>query len=986
MLWLSLLSVVVLGCVTPTQTHTHTHTPTPTSTHTPMVDSSEEEVDEPCFEPCTCEVKEGVLHVHCDGRGFTNASQVSQSWLRPFKLNLQRNSLRRLYSNGFLHHSNAVAINLGNNALQDIRPGAFHGLGTLRRLYLHENKLEVFRNDTFSGLEALEYLQADYNVIKRIDSGALRYLHKLRVLILNDNLIPALPPHLFRSVSLTHLDLRGNRLKSLAYAGTLEYVGRSLMELQLEENPWICGCEAVQLQTWLGHIPYTAVVGDITCEYPFHLHGKDLREIPRKELCAGEVEGEGEKEGEREKHGGVQPPQHPPSNPKANPNPRRPRPTKPSSMVHHQNTHTSSSSTSSSAERRGRERSPRPTKRPRPSRTPPTQRSLLPNQPPPIAGYQTRPPIPIICPLGCTCNLHISDLGLTVNCKESGFHNVSQLTPRPLNGRKLYLSGNLIQRIYKSDFWNFSSLDLLHLGNNRISFIQEGAFSSLPTLRSLYLNGNNLQRLSPHMFLGLLNLRYLYFEFNEIGVVDAGAFSPMPSLQLLFLNANLLRSLPVGVFQGISLSRLNLRNNHFLSLPVEGVLEHLTGLVQVDLQQNPWECRCDAAPLKRWLEGLSAVVVVGEVVCHSPEETTGTDLRSLSLDLLCPDLDTHQATVENQGEWNSSTAPDGDFSLGYPVPGHGPLGPLPKTSIPLSVLVLSLLVLFVSAFFAAAALIAYALRRRDKLPFRRQGEVDLAGIQMECGIFTEQQHHRLPVPNTPPPPLSALQHSLVYDSILPADPGPNPNLSPSTHMCSSPVYKNEDDSVVKQQWQQQQQFSASKEKGNVGRYHSAGERESEGHYRLVAERERESGTWRCPPPPISTIPGAVGPPLSDLRGNGTLCPTVIDSQGPTPKVGLVDCLFGISGMSAAVPEFRDLPDRHTRPPPPRYPHPPQPPQPPEPKEETRASQSLVVTTMTACAGPSSSNQSQNSEFPRELRMRLSTKPDYMEVLDRSYQF
>lgn len=235
----------------------------------------------------------------------------------------------------------------------------------------------------------------------------------------------------------------------------------------------------------------------------------------------------------------------------------------------------------------------------------------------------------------------------------------------------------------------------------------------------------------------------------------------------------------------------------------------------------------------------------------------GTDLRSLSLDLLCPDLDTHQATVENQGEWNSSTAPDGDFSLGYPVPGHGPLDPLTKASIPLSVLVLSLLVLFVSAFFAAAALIAYALRRRDKLPFRRQGEVDLAGIQMECGIFTEQQHHRLPVPNTPPPPLSALQHSLVYDSILPADPGPNPNLSPSTHMCSSPVYKNEDDSVVKQQWQQQQQFSASKEKGNVGRYHPSGERESEGHYRLVAERE--SGTWRCPPPPSVPFPGQWDP-------------------------------------------------------------------------------------------------------------------------------
>lgn len=44
----------------------------------------------------------------------------------------------------------------------------------------------------------MSHLQADYNVIKRIDSGALRFLYKLRVLILNDNLIPVLPAHLFR--------------------------------------------------------------------------------------------------------------------------------------------------------------------------------------------------------------------------------------------------------------------------------------------------------------------------------------------------------------------------------------------------------------------------------------------------------------------------------------------------------------------------------------------------------------------------------------------------------------------------------------------------------------------------------------------------------------------------------------------------------------------------------------------------------------------
>ncbi|XP_019728226.1 SLIT and NTRK-like protein 3 [Hippocampus comes] len=917
MQWVTL--AVALGCAAAAGLARASHgspTPTPTSTHTPLVDNSEEEVDEPCFEPCTCEVKEGVLHVHCDGRGFTNGSQVSQSWVRPFKLNLQRNSLRRLYSNGFQHLGNAVSINLGNNALQDIRVGAFHGLAKLRRLYLHENKLEVFRNDTFAGLEALEYLQADYNVIKRIDSGALRFLYKLRVLILNDNLIPFLPAHLFRSVSLTHLDLRGNRLKSLAYAGTLEYVGRSLMEIQLEENPWNCGCEAVQLQQWLGQIPYTAVVGDVTCEYPFHLHGKDLREIPRKELCTELPDKDLQAEGGRAS-GGTQP-QHLPPNSKPNPHPGRVRPTKPSSMVHgsRQNTHTSSTSSSSSAERRDREKPPRPTKRPRPSRTSPTSRS--PNQNPPVAGYQTRPPIPIICPLGCTCNLHITDLGLTVNCKENGFLNVSQLTPRPLNGRKLYLSGNLIQRIYRTDFWNFSSLDLLHLGSNRISYLQEGAFSSLTNLRSLYLNGNNLERLSPDMFLGLQNLRYLYFEYNEIREMDRGTLASMPSLQLLFLNANLLRSLPLGVFSGVNLARLNLRNNHLLQLPMEGVLEHLTGLVQVDLQQNPWECNCEAAPLKRWLEGLSAVVVMGEVVCHSPEKNKGVDLRSLSMELLCPELKPQEDREQRAA---TSSAPDGGLALGHPDPEPGPLNPPGKDSIPLSVLVLSLLVLFVSAFFAGAALIAYTLRRRDKLPFRRQGEVDLAGIQMECGIFSEgthhhhhHHHHHHGLTEAPP------QHNHVYDTIsVPKSPDPE------------------------------------EQKGRVS-----------GGYRSAAEKDRE-WTLQVTSSPISTVAGAMGPLAPGLHENGILCPTVIDSQGPTPKVELVDCLFRLPAL-----EFRDLPDRYARPPP-RYPHP----QDTQLQDAASSGELQTLAAATASAG---------GEQGSDQGARLMTTPDYMEVLDRSYQF
>ncbi|XP_030631290.1 SLIT and NTRK-like family, member 3b [Chanos chanos] len=872
MLWVTLLSIIALGW----------------TTQIPLLDDSEE-IDEPCFEPCFCEVKEGLFHVHCGSKGFTNISQVSQSWQRPFKLYLQKNSLRKLYFNSFLHLNNAVAINLGNNALQDIHVGAFNGLSSLKRLYLHENKLEVFKNDTFLGLENLEYLQADYNVIKRIDSGAFRNLHKLRVLILNDNLIPMLPSFLFRSVSLTHLDLRGNRLKTLSYKGTLEYIGRSLMEIQLEENPWNCVCDIIQLQAWLEHIPYTAVVGEITCEYPFHLHGKDLREIKRSELCPTLSDAE------LEASLGI------PHLPFYT---GRVRPTKPSSMV------SPNQNAASSVEHR--ERPPKPTKKVRPSKTPPTPRSVFPNQPP-IAGYQTRPPIPIICPTGCMCKLHINDLGLTVHCKENRFRNISELIPRPLNAKRLFLSENLIQKIYKSDFWNFSSLEFLHLGNNQIFYIQEGAFVNLPNLRRLYLNGNNLERLTPDMFHGLQNLHYLYFEYNEIREIQPATFKLMPSLKLVFLNNNLLRTLPVGAFEGTSLLRLNLRNNHFHRLPVSGVLEHLHAVVQIDLEQNPWDCSCDIIPMKEWLDMLSSVVVVGEVFCKTPESVSGKNLRLLNSEVICPEL--QQSPVY-------PTESENELSTPFPGPGPHP----PKGAIPLSVLILSLLVLFVSAFFAAAALCVYALKKREKLPFRRQGEVGLAGIQMECGIFTEQPPT---LPETPP-------SNHVYDSI-PAT---------STHTSSNPIYK------PQQEEAEQQTFLDAKESGS--------------NFRTLAEKEKE-WTMAVSSSPINTIV-SVGPPCGDLAGfheNGILCPTVIDSQGPTPKVDFVDSLFG------SASRYNGLSDRHAHPPP-EYPH---------ANQDARLKQTLTSSTGTRTGCP---NQTQ-SDYP-ELRARLKTKLDYIDMLERSYQF
>ncbi len=139
------------------------------------------------------------------------------------------------------------------------------------------------------------------------------------------------------------------------------------------------------------------------------------------------------------------------------------------------------------------------------------------------------------------------------------------------------------------------------------------------------------------MFFGLKNLQYLYLEYNKIREIVGGTFRFVPNLQLLFLNNNLLKTLPGGIFSSLSLSRLNLRSNHFQNLPVSGVLDQLKALVQIDLFENPWECSCDVVGMKIWLEQLNTGTVVNDVKCVTPKRLAGQDMRVVPSEQLCPD-------------------------------------------------------------------------------------------------------------------------------------------------------------------------------------------------------------------------------------------------------------------------------------------------------------------------------------------------------------
>ncbi|CAL8267837.1 unnamed protein product [Boreogadus saida] len=422
----------------------------------PMADPSSSDLMVETCSVCSCMSVENVLYVNCDKITVYRPTQLIPPVSSLYHLNFQNNVLIILYPNSFLNFTHAVSLQLGNNKLQNIEGGAFAGLSALKQLHLNNNELKVLRADTFQGIESLEYLQADYNLIKYIEKGAFNKLHRLKVVILNDNLIQLLPDNIFRFASLTHLDIRGNRIQKLPYLGVLEHIGR-IVELQLDDNPWNCTCDLAPLKAWLENMPYNIFIGEAICETPSDLYGRLLKETNKQELCPM---GTGSDFDVR----------MPPVPPEHGESPSNMSPTTVATLI---------------------------TKAPK--STDPSKiygNGIVGGLPPfgrtgQIVSYQTRTP-PLSCPQPCTCKAHPSDFGISVSCQERNVNSLSDLIPKPPNAKKLHLSGNYIRDISPVDFQGFEGLDLLHLGSNQIATVQKvsGVLDQLRSLTQIDLEGN----------------------------------------------------------------------------------------------------------------------------------------------------------------------------------------------------------------------------------------------------------------------------------------------------------------------------------------------------------------------------------------------------------------------------------------------------------------------------------------------------------------
>ncbi|KPP59004.1 SLIT and NTRK-like protein 1-like [Scleropages formosus] len=630
---------------------------------------------------CSCNDIEGDLHVDCEKRSFTNLHHLSGPSSQFYHLLLHGNSLSRLFPNEFANFYNAVSLHLENNGLHDIVPGAFLGLQLVKRLHINNNKIRSFKKNTFLGLDDLEYLQADFNLLRDIDPAVFRDLNKLEVLILNDNLISKLPGNLFQNVPITHLDLRGNRIKTLPYEGMLEHLP-GIAEVLLEDNPWDCDCDLLPLKEWLDSIPRNALIGRVVCEAPTRLQGNDLNETSEMDLCPSAI--------------GVD------SSLAAPPT----------------QDETDSGSVSTPHKVRAGDGSPSAAPKKQKGRYKSRENWQLKARPTATATVNARMEqvLNATCPRSCVCKLLEPRRGVRVNCEGKKIESVTNLKPRPQNVLELNLRDNNIHSVKKSYFRDYQTLILLDLGGNNIRTIENCTFQNLSALRWLYMDKNYLDTLGVEMFVGLQNLEYLSLEYNDIQMVMAGTFNPMPNLRVLFLNNNLLKSLPVDAFNGVSLSRISLHNNYFTFLPVAGVLDQLTSIIQIDLHGNPWECSCNIVPFKQWTEKIGPDVIVSDLKCESPEEFWKKDFRLLPNDLLCPQL--YEKTLTTSLSKNITfTADTATRSNSY----------LEPSRVSISVLVPGLLLVFVTSAFTVVGMLVFILRNRKRSK-RREGNSSASEI------------------------------------------------------------------------------------------------------------------------------------------------------------------------------------------------------------------------------------------------------------------
>ncbi|XP_072541406.1 toll-like receptor 7 [Salminus brasiliensis] len=202
-------------------------------------------------------------------------------------LEFKGNRLDMLWRDGDLRYVNYFkklmalkTLDISHNNLNFIPKQVFQGLPqTLVELNLTNNKLKSFNWEGLKFLKNLEVLDLGGNHLTTVPAKLSNCSKSIVTLVLCRNEIASLSPHFLQDAfSLKTLDLSYNQIKYIEESSFPEEVIDRLQVLYLNNNRFICSCNATWFVRWINrtsvNIPRLAT--DVTCAAPGTQRGQSV--------------------------------------------------------------------------------------------------------------------------------------------------------------------------------------------------------------------------------------------------------------------------------------------------------------------------------------------------------------------------------------------------------------------------------------------------------------------------------------------------------------------------------------------------------------------------------------------------------------------------------------------------------------------------------------------------------------------------------------
>ncbi|KAM4609451.1 toll-like receptor 7 [Polymixia lowei] len=176
------------------------------------------------------------------------------------------------YVNYFKNLVNLSVLDISYNNLNFIPQGVFSGLpDKLAELYITDNNLKSFVWGDLEYLPSLRVLDLSGNSLTKVPHMLSNCTKSLKKLILNKNQIWTLSPNFLKDAySLKYLDLSFNRIRHIEQSSLPEDITERMDMLLLDNNRFLCICNATWFVTWLNRTNVTIpkLATEVTCVAP----------------------------------------------------------------------------------------------------------------------------------------------------------------------------------------------------------------------------------------------------------------------------------------------------------------------------------------------------------------------------------------------------------------------------------------------------------------------------------------------------------------------------------------------------------------------------------------------------------------------------------------------------------------------------------------------------------------------------------------------